>query len=78
MTQLKNALFDSDLLQDNHFLPLDEFEKIRLYETYGTLDCVKEPLLREIITSEGNVVDLRVFMDILDLFTLLPITKKVD
>jgi hypothetical protein len=58
-------------------LPLHEWERIKFYETKRQLDCVSEGILQEILTTEGTMVDLRIFMDIIDLFTLLPISKSV-
>ena len=45
MTAFKNAMFESDKVTDNHMLPMEEFERIRLYETQNRLDSVKEKLV---------------------------------
>ena len=42
MTAFKNALFDSEELEENHLLPLDEWERIRSYETRNILDKVND------------------------------------
>ena len=75
MTAFKNALFDSELLTDNHLLPLKEWERLRVYETGRDLDEVNAIILEEIKLKGSNFVNLQKFMDLLDLFTLLPMTK---
>jgi hypothetical protein len=32
LTQFKNALFDSEMLEDNHLITIDEWKKILKYE----------------------------------------------
>lgn len=78
MTGLKNSLFESELLIDNHLLPLEEWKRIVGYITKNMLDNV-EPILREeIITKDGKNVNLQKLMDIIDLFTLLPLKKITE
>ena len=48
MTAFKNALFDSELLVDNHLLPVAEWERIRKYETHHRLDAINSAILNEI------------------------------
>ena len=48
MTAFKNALFDSEELIDNHLLPVEEWEKVRKYETHQTLDKINQAILGEI------------------------------
>ena len=74
MTSFKNVLFESDLLKENHLLPMDEWERIRKYETYHFLDKINDSLVAEIRRPDGYI-NLHKFMHILDLFTLLPISK---
>tara|TARA_B110000285_G_scaffold233764_1_gene308573 strand:- start:1323 stop:1739 length:417 start_codon:yes stop_codon:yes gene_type:complete len=69
-------LFDSELLKENHLIPRAEWERIRKYETLNVLDQVNEELVGEIIRPDGYI-NLHKFMHILDLFTLLPISKTV-
>ena len=76
MTAFKNALFDSEELVDNHLLPVEEWERIRKYATHQTLDKLNEAILAEIKPRNGGLVDLQKLMDILDLYTLLPMSKK--
>lgn len=40
------------------------------------LDEVDEALLQEIMVSADGIVDLRILMDIIDMFSLLPMTKE--
>ena len=67
-------LFDSELLKENHLIPLAEWERIRKYETLHYLDLVNDDLVDEIKRPDG-FINLHKFMHILDLFTLLPISK---
>ena len=53
MTALKNALFESEQLIDNHLLPLNEWKRIVAYETKNTLDGVEPMLREEILTKDG-------------------------
>ena len=48
MTAFKNALFDSEELVDNHLLSVEEWERIRKYETHQTLDKINQTILAEI------------------------------
>ena len=41
MTGLKNAMFESELLIDNHLLPLTEWKRILVYTTKNMLDPVE-------------------------------------
>ena len=75
MTSFKNALFDSDKLRDNHLLPVEEWERIAARHT--AVDSVTPLVLDEIRDKDTGVVNLQKFMDLLDLFTLLPMTKKI-
>jgi hypothetical protein len=74
MTSFKNMLFDSELLKENHLIPLAEWERIRAYETSHVLDDVNDALVLEIQRPDGYI-NLHKFMHIIDLFTLLPISK---
>lgn len=74
MTSFKNLLFDSEYLKENHLIPLEEWERLRAYETSHVLDGVNSMLVKEIQRPDGYI-NLHKFMHILDLFTLLPISK---
>jgi hypothetical protein len=74
MTSFKNLLFDSEELKENHLIPLAEWNKIRTYETNHILDGINDMLVAEIQRPDGWI-NLHKFMHILDLFTLLPISK---
>lgn len=81
MTALKNALYDSDKLKDQNFLPLEEYELVRKYNTLNELDPVNLLILEEIKTVGANgeeLVDLWKFTDLLDLYTLLPMKKVTE
>lgn len=77
MTSFKNALFDSEKLGDNHLLPVEEWDRIRVRAGNAAIDAVAPLILEEIKHKESNLVNLQKFMDLLDLFTLLPMTKTV-
>lgn len=77
MTALKNALFDSELVTESHLLPMEEFERIRVYETQNHLDSAKDMLIAQIKTSDGTMVNLKKLMDVIDLFTMLPMHKQM-
>lgn len=53
MTSLKNELFDSDKLKDNHLLPIDEFNKILKRSTKDRLDSIAPKILNELRTADG-------------------------
>ena len=78
MTGLKNSLFASELLIDNHLLPVEEYKRIIGYETKHLLDNVEPMLREEIITKDGKNVNLQKLMDIIDLFSLLPLKKITE
>jgi len=48
MTAFKNALFDSEELIENHLLPIDEWERIRKYETHERLNEINSAIISEI------------------------------
>ena len=41
LTALKNALFDSDNLEDNHLVPIDDWKKLKQYHLHRSLDPVE-------------------------------------
>jgi len=82
MTAFKNALFDSEILEDKHLLPVEEWERIRKYETHDLLDPVNQALLDELVVKskggpDDKMLNLQKFMDLLDLYTLLPMKKDM-
>ena len=52
VTAFKNALFDSELLIDKHMLPVEEWERIRKYETHHLLDSINPLLLEELAVKK--------------------------
>ena len=76
LNNFKNALFDSELIKSNYLLPVHEFERIRVYETQNSLDTVDQALVSEILHPTG-LIDLRTLMDIIDMFSLFPMTKMI-
>lgn len=46
LTLFKNALFDSPLLEDNHILPISEWNKLQAQEMHDTLKNVNDLILR--------------------------------
>jgi hypothetical protein len=41
LTALKNALFDSEFLEDNHLVPMSEWKKHKEYHLHHALDPVE-------------------------------------
>ena len=76
MTSLKNDLFDSEKLKDNYLLPLKEFNSIVDKTTNGRLNNIVPKLVNEIKAPDDHV-NLQKLMDLLDLYTLLPMKKNV-
>ena len=74
LTQFKNALFDSEMLEDNHLITIDEWKKILKYEMQSKLDPIEHLILDEIKNSDGKV-NLMKFTDLVDLFFYLPLHK---
>ena len=56
MIMLKNALFDSDFLRDNHIVPLSVWKKEVNYLFQNKLDTVEGLILEEI--QMGDEVNL--------------------
>ena len=77
MSAFKNALFGSEHISEDYMLPLEEFERIREYETVHQLDSVRDKLVAEIVEKGGSTVNLKKLMDIIDLFTMLPFHKPM-
>ena len=75
MTQLKNALFDSDNLVDNHLIPVEDWDEQVEYLCQDKMKKIEPLILKEIMTGEG-LINLQTFTDLIDLFTYLPIQKK--
>ena len=76
MTQLKNELFDSNLLKDNYLVPVEEYNRILKASTKDRLVNIAPKLFNELKTSDG-MVNLQKLMDLLDLYTLLPMKKNI-
>ena len=74
LTQFKNALFDSEELEDNHLLSLDNWKSILKYEMHNILNPVEQLILKEIQTTDGKV-NLMKFTDLVDLFFYSPLHK---
>ena len=55
MTSLKNELFDSDKLKDNHLLPLNEFNAILTKTTHGRLDNIAPKIVNELKNPDGYI-----------------------
>lgn len=41
LTMFKNGLFDSDLLEENHLVPLAEWKRLKEYHMLHSLDPVE-------------------------------------
>lgn len=77
ISMIKNALFESDELEDNHLIPMSVWKKVvKQYCPNGELDAIEPKILEEVMT--GHNINLMKFMDLLDLFTFLPIMKFRD
>ena len=57
LTAFKNALFDSELVVENHLIPLHEWSRIKPIEMIYVLDDV-EPLILEECLQENDMVNL--------------------
>jgi len=44
----KNALFDSDELEDNHLVPIEVWNRVLDYEFQGKLGHINDLILKEI------------------------------
>ena len=71
LTAFKNALFDSDDLQENHLIPLSSWKSILIYEMQYCLSPCEDLILEECL-MKGEMVNLQKFVDIVDLFMYLP------
>lgn len=56
---------------------MEEFERIRKYETVNQLDSAREMLVAQIQGKDASQVNLKKLMDIIDLFTMLPMHKVI-
>lgn len=72
LTAFKNALFDSEELDDNQFVPLKVFKELQEYEMYDLLAPFMKKLLEEIVDKKRNQIDMQKFNDLCDLFFYLP------
>ena len=48
LTAFKNALFDSEELEENHLVPLRVWKELKTYEMLYVLDDVEPLILQEI------------------------------
>jgi hypothetical protein len=55
LTLFKNALFDSTLLEDNHILPISEWNKLQHQEMHETLRNVDDLILSFIKVGDDKV-----------------------
>jgi hypothetical protein len=76
LTSFKNALFDSEELEDNHLVPISEWNELKSYHLHSKFDPVEEDVLSEI--KQGNMINLMKFCDIVDLFFYLPMQKTIN
>lgn len=70
LTAFKNALFDSEELEDNHLIPLPVWKKTLLYEMQYCLNECEDLILEEVLHDDK--INLHKFCDIVDLFMFLP------
>ena len=47
LTSFKNALFDSEDLEENHLVPLSDWKELKVYHLHSTFDPVEEDVLAE-------------------------------
>lgn len=76
LSVLKNILFEHESVVDNYLFPLSEWEAVRVYETNTILDNVNDLLVQEVKTPDGRYLDLQKFMDVIDLYSILPLKKQ--
>ena len=75
LTAFKNAMFDSEELEDNHLVPMHEWTTHKKYYLHGSLDSVEADVLKEV--QQGDMANLMKFCDIVDLFFYLPMQKTI-
>jgi hypothetical protein len=75
LTAFKNALFDSELLEENHLVPYSEWQNLKEYYLGDSIDKVEKEILSEI--QVGDRVNLMKFCDIVDLFFYLPMQRAI-
>ena len=76
LTSFKNALFDSEELQENHLVPLSEWVSIKAHEMPHSMKNPLEQMILDEIVSNGTV-NLMKFTDIVDLYFYLPMQKEI-
>ena len=67
MTMLKNELFESEDLIDNHLVTQQEWDDTKERLQIYNMDKIESLLLQEIKQKDG-FINLEKFMDVLDLF----------
>lgn len=75
---LKNAMLNSEQLIDGHLLPIKEFDKFNHIYSKDIPDNLIEQLLKEILTKDGENINIQKLMNLIDLFILIPFKKKID
>ena len=76
LTAFKNALFDSEELEENHLVPLSEWKELVKYHLHSTFDTVEADILKEV--QQGDMINMMKFCDITDLFFYLPMQKVIN
>ena len=76
MTALKNDLFESEKLVDNHLVSKNEWDEVKQSLHIHNIDKVEDRLLQEIQSKKTGMINLQKFMDILDLFQVIPSMKS--
>ena len=71
-------MLNSENLIDGHLLPVKEFDKFKLSYSKDIPDHLIESLQEEIITKDGENIDIQKLMNLIDLFILMPFKKKID
>lgn len=75
MTGLKNELFESEELIDNHLVTRSEWDVAKKKLKIEFSGKIEELILKEIQSNNG-LINLEKFMDILDLFQVVPQKKS--
>lgn len=73
LASFKNALFDSEELEDNHLISKEIWTELKEYEMGTSLDKCEHLILKDV--QVGDKINLMKFCDIVDLFFYLPMMK---
>lgn len=71
-------MLNSENLIDGHLLPVNEFHKLNQAYSNDIPHHLNELLLKEIIMKDGEYINIQKLMNLIDLFILMPIKKKID